>query len=62
MNRQEEASVDPLIDEVRARRRDLLAKYQNDLQQLYEAIVCLQSQHPEKVGDRRKNRKAAGTQ
>ena len=40
---------DPLIDEVRQRRRDLLAGYENDLDKLFEAVRNLEAQHPEKV-------------
>ena len=46
--------IDPLIDEVRQRRRELLASYDNDLDKLLEAIQKLQSSHPEKVVDRRR--------
>jgi hypothetical protein len=42
---------DPLIDEVRQRRRELSARYDNDLQKLYEAIKRRQDEHPEKVVD-----------
>ncbi len=47
---------DPLIDEVRQRRRDLLADHDNDPQRLLEAIRQLQSKHPEKVIDPRLSR------
>ena len=46
--------ADPLIDDVRQRRRELLAKHDNDLRKLGEAIQRRQAQHPEKVIDRRK--------
>ena len=42
---------DPLIDEVRRRRRDLFADCDNDPQKLFEAIRRLQAEHPEKVLD-----------
>ena len=42
-------SLDPLIDDVRQRRRDLLAKYDNDLKKLHEAINRCQDEHPEKL-------------
>jgi len=45
---------DPLIDEVRERRRQLWAEYDNDLNKVYEAIKRLQAEHPEKLVDRRK--------
>ncbi len=47
-------SPDPLIDEVRGRRRELYARYGNDLNKVAEAIRELQSRHPEKVVNRRK--------
>ena len=50
---------DPLIDEVRQRRRELFAKYDNDLEKLYEAIKRRQNEHPEKVADLRKRRSQA---
>lgn len=53
-----ETYPDPLIDEVRERRRQLWAKYDNDLEKVYEAIKSLQTQHPEKLVDPRKPRKA----
>ena len=46
--------ADPLIDEVRGRRRELCAKYGNDLHKLCEAIRALEARHPEKVIDRSK--------
>jgi hypothetical protein len=50
--------ADPLIDEVRERRRLLLARHGDDLEKLHEAILALQAKHPEKVVDRRKRRRA----
>ncbi len=44
---------DALIDEVRQRRRDLFADYDNEPQKLLEAIRRLQAEHPEKVIDPR---------
>lgn len=44
-------SSDPLIDEVRRRRRDLFADYHDDPQELFEAIRRLQAEHPDKVID-----------
>ncbi len=49
-----ESYPDPLIDEVRQRRRDLLARYDNDLNKLFEAIQRLQAEHPEKMVDHRR--------
>ena len=40
---------DPLIDEVRERRRQVWAKYDHDLTKVFEAIKQLQAQHPEKL-------------
>jgi hypothetical protein len=51
---------DPLIDEVRRRRRDLYARYGNDLRKVGEAIRQLQAQHPEKVFNRRKHKSSTG--
>ena len=47
-------SPDPLIDEVRQRRRELYARYGNDLNKVADAIRELQSRHPDKVVNRRK--------
>ena len=51
---------DPLIDEVRARRRALLESCGNDLNRLLERIEQLQRQHPEKLVDRRSAREPTG--
>jgi hypothetical protein len=48
-------SADPLLDEVRQRRRDLYARYGNDLDKVARAICELQSRHPEKVFNRAKH-------
>ena len=48
--------VDPLIDEVRARRKALLNKHQNDLKSLFEAIRRLQESHLDQVLDAHKRR------
>ena len=50
------SSPDPLIDEVRQRRRDLFADYDNDPQKLFEAVRRLQAQHPDKIIDPRLSR------
>jgi hypothetical protein len=52
-------SLDPLIDDVRQRRRDLLAKYDNDLEKLHEAIKRCQDEHPEKMVDLARQRSPA---
>ena len=54
MNPESQSRPDPLIDEVRERRRELFAQHSNDLQKLFEAIQRLQAKHPEKVVDLRK--------
>ncbi len=46
---------DPLIDEVRARRKALLESCNNDLHELLRRIDNLQRQHPEKLVHRRKH-------
>lgn len=55
MNPKRGEHQDPLIDEVRQRRRDLLAKYDNDLHKLLEAIREQRRNEPRaKLVDRRK--------
>jgi hypothetical protein len=44
---------DPLIDEVRQRRREMMQEYGNDLNKLFEEIQRRQAQHPEKCVDPR---------
>ena len=44
---------DPLIDEVRQRRRELYASCDNDLNKLAEAIRWVEAEHPEKLKDPR---------
>jgi hypothetical protein len=60
MTQREENYPDPLIDEVRERRRRLLARHGGDLQKLYEELRRLQEEHPEKVVDRKKRRTLSG--
>ncbi len=60
MTQKEEKFADPLIDEVRERRRRLLARHGGDLQKLYEELRRLQEEHPEKVVDRKKKRSRSG--
>jgi hypothetical protein len=45
---------DPLIDEVRQRRRELLASCKNDLRQLLALVQQRQREHPGQPADRRK--------
>jgi len=40
---------DPLIDEVRERRRRLLEEHDNDLSKLFETVRKIQAEHPEKI-------------
>ena len=47
--RRPEPYEDPLIDEVRQRRKELLAEYDNDLDKFFEALRKTQEQHPEKI-------------
>jgi len=44
---------DPLIDEVRQRRREMMQEYDNDLNKLFEEIQRRQAEHPEKYVDPR---------
>lgn len=54
-------NVDPLVDEVRQRRRELLASCDGDLGKLAELIRCREAQHPERVIDpRRELRSGSG--
>jgi hypothetical protein len=53
MNMGQPSYSDPLIDEVRQRRRDLFAEHGNDLDRLLEAIGRCQEEHPEKLVDLR---------
>jgi hypothetical protein len=45
--------TDALIDEVRERRRQLLASCDNDLSKLAERIRRLEGDHPERIADPR---------
>ncbi len=54
MSDETESYADPLIDEVRQRRRELFAEHGNDLRRLGQAIQRLQAKHPEKVVDPRR--------
>ena len=61
MIRHDEPYPDPLIDEVRERRRALFADLGNDLRKLFEAVRRRQARHPEKIVDRRKGPRRAAT-
>ena len=56
MNTTNHSSPDPLIDEVRQRRRELYARYGNNLKKLGEAIQQIQAEHPDQIIDRRKQK------
>jgi hypothetical protein len=59
MSRTEEQYSDPLIDEVRARRRKLFAEHGNDLRRLFEAIQRRQAAYPENLADPRESKQHA---
>jgi molybdenum-dependent DNA-binding transcriptional regulator ModE len=54
MTQSEERMGNPLIDEVRARRRALPASCGDDLRRLLERVEELQREHPEKLVDHRR--------
>jgi len=56
MNIMYQSRPDPLIDEIRQRRRELYARYGNDLKKLGEAIQQIQAEHPDQLTDRRKQK------
>ena len=60
MHEERQEYSDPLIDEVRQRRRELFARYDNDLRKLGEVIRQRQAERPERVVDRR-GRSRSGT-
>jgi hypothetical protein len=47
---------DPLIDEVRQRRREVMAEYGNDLDRLFEAVRAIEATHPQQMKDPRSER------
>jgi hypothetical protein len=47
---------DPLIDEVRERRRKLYEQCGYSLERLFEEIQRLQAEHPDKIVDPRRNK------
>ena len=61
MSTTNKTNPDPLIDEVRQRRRELYARYGNDLKKLGEAIQQMQAQHPDQITDRRKQKQERQT-
>lgn len=54
-----EPYVDPLIDEVRERRRELFERHGSDLGRLYREIQRIQAEHPDKVVDPRRSSRAS---
>jgi len=54
--------TDPLIDEVRERRRQLFASCGNSLRELGRLIQRRQAEHPEKVVAPRRARRTPATQ
>ena len=56
MSEKKEPFSDPLIDEVRRRRRELFEELGCDLKRLGEVIQQRQAEHPERLVDRRKHR------
>jgi len=58
MSRNVSPSPDPLIDEVRQRRRELSERYGNDLGRLCEVLQQMQAEHPERLTDRRPRKPA----
>jgi len=58
MNAGNKDHPDPLIDEVRERRRQIWEECGRDFEKLLERIQRLQAAHPEKLVDPRKSRKA----
>jgi hypothetical protein len=59
MTAEAESFPDPLIDEVRQRRRQIWDECGQDFDKLLERIQRLQAEHPEKLVDPRKSRKAS---
>lgn len=56
MSNTHDRRVDVLIDEVRQRRRDLLAACGDDLDTLIQLIRQREAEHPERVADPRTTR------
>jgi len=62
MNAEKKDHPDPLIDEVRERRREIWEECGHDFEKLLERIQRLQAEHPEMLVDPRKLRKASTKQ
>lgn len=54
MNAEKNNHPDPLIDEVRERRREIWDECGHDFKKLLEMIQCVQAEHPGKLVDLRK--------
>ena len=61
MTQETKGYPDPLIDEVRERRRQIWDECDHDFDKLLEMIQRLQAQHPEKLVDRRKSKRLPTT-
>ena len=57
MTQETKGYPDPLIDEVRERRRQIWDECGHDFDKLLEMIQRLQAEHPEKMVDRRKSKR-----
>jgi len=58
MSKEKKHYPDPLIDEVRERRRQVWEECGQDFGKLLERIRRIQEQHPEKLVDPRKSRRS----
>lgn len=61
MTQETKGYPDPLIDEVRDRRRQIWDECDHDFDKLLEMIQRLQVKHPEKLVDRRKSKRSPTT-
>ncbi|HKQ49505.1 MAG TPA: hypothetical protein VJZ71_15645 [Phycisphaerae bacterium] len=55
MTPEQPQSDDPLIDEVRRRRREVAEEYGYDLKQLFDELKRRDAEHPERLVDPRKH-------
>lgn len=53
MSPQPQPPADPLIDEIRQRRREIAAEFDFDVKKLFEELQRRQAEHPERVVDPR---------
>jgi hypothetical protein len=61
MNAEKKDHPDPLIDEVRERRRQIWEECDHDFDKLLERIQGLQAEHPGPIVDRRKAKRSRAT-